>query len=190
MICLPARLPLLQVGEQHLIQYETRWLEHSIATAAESAGHDQWVFSADVARGVIQFLREGFSGSKITLNDLFERISQTLDKIGFPDIAARLEVTPPPVDIPLDAIARESCPACELFFFNELDARVREARASGIERVRFTGLNSALLELDPSRGSDQDSDTKTISHDTLRAEILVFLRRRAAESPGFAFIVK
>lgn len=183
MICLPARLPLLEVGNQAITEYGEGWLSQSISQAAESAGHGKWLFAEDVARGVIEYLRDRFPGSKITLGDLFERISRTLDTIGFPDIAAQLQAAPPPARISLADLAREAGPGCELFFFCSLDERFAEARASGVDRIRFTGFDKCVQALVP--------DARAVtSREALRAEVLSHLRHRAASAPGLRLVIR
>jgi hypothetical protein len=139
-------MPLLRVGQHDVAHYEARWLEDVIRRAAEAAGHRQWWPAADVARGVIQFLRDRFHKNIITLHDLFGKIGQTLKGIGFADIADRIHVEPPPMELSLLEIARES-ERFELLFFRRLADEVFELRELGATRLHCAGMRPAVKYL-------------------------------------------
>lgn len=175
MICLPARLPLIQVGTCEVAHYGPRWIEGSIERAAREAGHETWIFAEDVAQGVIQYLRDLFPGSSIALADLFERIGATLRAIGFHDVAEHLRVEPPPVEISLSEIARRAAPGFDLLFFRLLDERIAQLRTDGVSSVRFTGLEASSRILRPG-----------VSEATsLTREIVAFLSHRTSGDRGF-----
>ena len=108
MICLASHLPLLRVGRHDIAHYEVQWLEGVLQQAARQAGHEAWWPAGDVARGVLQFLRERFQENIITLNDLFLKVSHTLRSIGFPEIASAVRPEAPPLELCLLELARES----------------------------------------------------------------------------------
>jgi hypothetical protein len=121
MISLPSRLPLLCVGEEHVPNYEAAWIEDCLRRAAADAGHEAWWPAADVARGIVHFLRERFQQNIITLQDLFQRIDRTLKTIGYPEIAEVMQVESPPLTIDLLEIAQRSeSSGLELLFFHQL----------------------------------------------------------------------
>jgi hypothetical protein len=144
MICYSPRLPLLAAGGRETDSYGTAWVRQLIQRAATEAGHPQWVFAQDIASGVIEYLREKFTAPVITLAELHRKISRTLETVGFPDIAARLRLVPPPVEVSLAALAREASPGGELVFFHLLGERLSEAAATGAESVRLTGLGPCV----------------------------------------------
>jgi|GEM_PF-2799942 len=184
MICLHARLPLLHFGHCKVTYYEASWIEQSISQAAADAGHEKWIFAEDVALGVIQYLREKFEGSSITLPELFKKIARTLDTIGFPDIAAALKAEPPQIEVSLSEIVHQSAPGFELLLFRTLEKRLRELRHAGVKTVRFTGLDDWLSHLSPpDTGNDGDYHQR---------ELLAFLDHYAGSTsvPGERFTFK
>ncbi len=126
MICLPSQLPLLRFGNFEVVQYDSRWLEDSIIAAAERAGHDDWWIAADIAKGIIEYLRQRFPANTITVEELYEKISRALAVLGWEDVAKELEVEPPPLRISLAEIAQEAGDGFELAFFRLLRERLAE----------------------------------------------------------------
>ncbi|CAN5457973.1 hypothetical protein BH23VER1_BH23VER1_21460 [soil metagenome] len=182
MICLPANLPLLQVGSQEVHCYEARWLEQSIAQAARQAGHDKWIFAEDIAHGVLEYLRERFVGTRITLADLFDKIARTLDTVGFPDIAAKLEAAPPPIRVSLVDIAQQAAPGFDLLFYQLIDSRIQEIRISGASKIRFLDFQASVRLLEGSPRWQEAVPPR-------RAELLALLRHRASTG-GFSFVLR
>ncbi len=144
MICLASHLPLLRVGRHDVSNYEAHWLERVLQEAARQAGHDGWWPANDVARGVLQFLRERFEENIITLHDLFHRVSQTLRQIGFPEIASAVRPEPPPLEICLLELAREA-QGLELAFIPSLMRELAEMRLTGTGRLELLNLHAAVL---------------------------------------------
>ena len=101
-----------------------------LTQAARQAGHEAWWPAGDVARGVLQYLRERFDENIITLQDLFLRVSQTLRSIGFPEIASAVRPEPPPLEVCLLELAREA-QGLELGFLPGLMRELGELRQDG-----------------------------------------------------------
>ncbi|MFN0129232.1 MAG: hypothetical protein ACKV19_21390 [Verrucomicrobiales bacterium] len=144
MICLASHLPLLRVGRHEVSHYEEHWLEGVLREAAREAGHEGWWPAGDVARGVLQYLRERFEENIITLQDLFQRVSQTLRHIGFPEIASAVRPEPPPLDLCLLELAREA-EGLELGFLPALMRELGELRLTGAARFELVNLRPAVL---------------------------------------------
>ena len=126
MFSVSAHLPLLQIGRIALNHYEEQWLQRMIQRAAKKAGHDQWFFAEHVARGVIEYLRQRFDRQSITIEELLEKIEQTLTSIGFQEIAAELEAEPPPIDVSLPVLADQAASGYELTFFALIDHQIAD----------------------------------------------------------------
>ena len=150
MICLASYMPLLRVGGHEVVHYEAGWLEHVIQQAAAAAGHHAWWPAADVARGVIQYLRDRFEQNAITLQDLFQRVSQTLRHIGFPEIAGQIHLEAPPVDLCLLELAREA-EGLEFAFYGRLAGEMKTLREDGVRCIRASNLRAAISELSATR---------------------------------------
>lgn len=162
-------MPVLRVGQHDVAHYEANWLEDVISRAAADAGHDQWWPAADVARGVIQFLRDRFHKNIITLHDLFHKIGQTLQGIGFPEIADRIHAEPPPLDLFLLDFAREAGPGFELLFFRRLSDELASFQELGVTRLHCLQIREAVLHLLAAK-------TWTASCTDFESEILQFIR--------------
>lgn len=144
MICLASHLPLLRVGRHDISHYEVHWLERVLQEAARQAGHEGWWPAGDVARGVLQYLRDRFDENIITLHDLFHRVSQTLRSIGFPEIASAVRPEPPPLEVCLLELARES-QGLELAFVQGLLGELGELRRTGTPRLELVNLRAAVM---------------------------------------------
>ncbi|MEM7144050.1 MAG: hypothetical protein AAF591_02875 [Verrucomicrobiota bacterium] len=162
MIALPAQMPLLQVGSLEVAEYEKEWLQETIVRAAEQAGHEKWWFAEDVAKSVIIYLQKRFNHNTITLNELFDKVSRTLSKFGFADVANALTPTPPLLRISLAEIARESGPGFELFFFQSLGSKLDELFALDADRIHCADLKRAvkLLAGSPKKWTPACSELK------------------------------
>jgi hypothetical protein len=168
MICLASHLPLLRVGRHDISHYEVHWLEGVLRQAAQQAGHEAWWPAGDVARGVLQFLRDRFEENIITLHDLFHKVSQTLRTIGFPEIASAVRPEPPPLEVCLLELAREA-DGLELGFFQGLLRELGDLRTTGTPRLELVNLRAAVLCL---RGESE----WTAGGRELEAEIVALTR--------------
>ena len=191
MVCIAPRLPSVRFGQHESHRYDTAWIEQSIAHAAAQAGHTQWVFANDIARGVIEYLSEKFAAPQISLTDLGDKISCTLETVGFPDIAALLEMPPPPVEVSLATIARDGSPGFELYFFQQLDNEVGQLRRDGVDKIRFTGLRRAVDHLLPAPRKNRPArKLHAARQEHLRAEIVDFIRARTGGTPSTAVVIR
>ncbi|MGI9239217.1 MAG: hypothetical protein ACR2RV_00360, partial [Verrucomicrobiales bacterium] len=144
MICLPSQLPLLRFGNFEVVQYDARWLEDSIMAAAERAGHEDWWIATDIAKGIIEYLRQRYPSNTISVEELYEKISRALDVLGWDDVAAELQVGPPPLRISLAEIAKEAGDGFELAFFQLLRERLAETCVTGAQQVQCYGLKPGV----------------------------------------------
>lgn len=174
MISIASGLPLLQVGDRGISEYSSEWLETSIRSAAEQAGHAEWWFATDVVRSLFLYLKERFHSNVITVNELFEKIRLTLEALGFQDIAIHLHDQVPPCRISLVQVAHEAwmSGSYELCFFQRLGTCLDEAVATGTDTIHLCGLKPATKKL---RGAKRWSPACAQLHQ----EILVFIDRRA-----------
>ena len=146
MIALPSQLPLLRIGDNELTTYEGSWITTCIRSAAERAGHADWWIAEDIARGVLAYLKTRFQSSAITLEELEDKICRTLEKIGFQDVAAKISVEPPMIQLNLRDMARQS-EGIELVFFNLLDSRICALQNVGARKLSLTGIKEAIKHL-------------------------------------------
>ncbi len=144
MIAFHHHRPVLQTGHCVIGDYGQEWLEDVLAEAAETAGAPL-PFRADIARAVLLYLEESCPLNAVPLDYLFERIRNLLREVGLPRIAEHLRRQSPPVDIDLDALAREA--PLPLFFYEELRRRLEELRQLGLDTYRFRGQRACSLKL-------------------------------------------
>jgi hypothetical protein len=130
-----------------IVRYDESWFLAIIQEAAQRAGiKDVW-FAEHIARGIVIYLRERFSQTSIGIEELFAKISQTLQVVGFPQIARQLEPSAPPVLMCLDSLAAQAGSGYELSFFQLLSSALRDARERGSVHVHCAGLQSAVNRL-------------------------------------------
>lgn len=157
-----------------LTSYETEWLRECILHAAKEAGHPEWWPAGDVARGVENYLRHQFDGSSITLTELFDRLSVTLNKIGCGDIASHLRKTPPPVCLSLHELAKETDNKLEILFFKSLYSQLQSLRDVGFESFHFRDLRPCVKHLRSAKQWRNDCRQ-------LAAEITQFLSSQSSD---------
>ncbi|MDF1751449.1 MAG: hypothetical protein P1U89_01615 [Verrucomicrobiales bacterium] len=163
MIALPHHLPFVKVGSNTITPCQDHWLDQIIIDASAESNVPEWV-ATDISRGIQQYLQNSYEGTVIETEELFTKISTTLNKIGLPDVAERIDRTPPPLRISLTDLARRAGEAYELAFFQLLEDKCQEAIHSGATCVELHGLFSCVRIL---RGSRKWSMTA----DKLRKEI-------------------
>ncbi len=144
MIAFRNNRPVLQTGHCIIGDYDQEWLEAVLAEAAEAAGVSL-PFRADIARAVLLYLEDSCPLNAVPLEYLFARIRNLLREVGLPRIAEHLRKQAPPVDIDLDALAREA--PLPLFFYQELQRRIEELRRLGLDSYRFRGWKACSLKL-------------------------------------------
>ncbi len=170
MIALPSDLPLLQVGQHEYSACEPEWVEQSIRKAAKAAGHEDWWFACDVARSLILFLRNKYSGTTISIEDLNRRVQALLGKIGFGDIGERVQLTPPRLRVSLHDLAVEA-EGFELRFFQILGERLDELLHFGTRQITLQHARRGVKTLRAARNWSPKCDD-------LKQNILHFLQTR------------
>lgn len=158
-----------------VVRYEESWFLNIIEEAARRAGiKDVW-FAEHIARGIVIYLRERFPQSSIGIEELFQKISQTLHVVGFPQIARELEPSAPPAVTSLESLASQAGNAFELSFFQLLGAALRDARARGSVQIHCAGLSPAVTRLCQAKRWGRRCEV-------LRDEILAFVASELAGS--------
>ena len=140
MIAPPQRLPFVVWRNSRLIPLSENWLVESIDAAAGKVGYAEWELSHHIARAIAIYLEEEFNRQTINLDQLQEMMAQSIDKIGFPDVAQVTSIISPRVSISLSDLAKRS--SFELFFFPLLNQKIEDAlgyEASGLifEEIRL-----------------------------------------------------
>jgi len=163
MIALPHHLPFVRVGSNTITPCQDEWLDQIIIDAAAESNVPEW-FATDISKGIQQYLQNSYEGSIIDSEELFSKISTTLQQIGLPEVAAKIDRTPPPLRISLTDLARRAGEAYELAFFQLLEDKCQEAIDCGATTIECHGLINCVRIL---RGSRKWS----MSAESLRMEI-------------------
>ncbi len=169
MIALIGNRPALQIGCYQVIEYDTAWLDDALRRAARAADHEDFPFVADIRSGIVQYLETKCPLRLLRLEDLFERMRKMLVKIGCERIAEKLQALAPPITVSLVRAALAAGNGFELAFFETLRFELKDLRASGAEKISFTGLRESSMIL---RGSA----TWNPHCETLLTEIQAFLK--------------
>jgi hypothetical protein len=174
LIALAEQLPLLRMPRGEVIRYEESWFLDIIRDAALRAGiEDPW-FAEHIARGIVLYLRERFVHSSIGLDELFSKIADTLQAVGFPHIAHNLERSAPPASMCLASLAEAAGEGFELSFFHLLGSALRDARERGSVQLQCAGLHDAVNRLCRTKRWGRRCDA-------LRDEILTFVASEFAQ---------
>ncbi len=167
MIALPAALPLIRIGADSLALCKPEWLTETLAEATQGTNIPDWI-AVDLYKGIEDFLKNHYDGTVIDAAELFNRIRETLNKVGLNEVADNLNESVPPVRISLSELARRAGNGYELAFFHLLEGQFRSAARGGAESLECYGLENCVKHL---------ASTKKWSSrcESLKEEITVFL---------------
>jgi len=146
MIALPQRLPLVVWRNERLLPLSENWLAESIRLGATHAGYGHWDLAPHIARAIAVYLEEEFSATTISIPQLDEMLSKSIEKIGYQDVARVTELTAPRLSISLAEIADRA--SYEILFYPMLRERLDDAVALEARGVVFGELRPCVKILD------------------------------------------
>ena len=139
-------------AEGEIVEFENDWLALSLVEAALKAGHgDRWPHARHVAESVALHLELDFDGTVVTLSQITNLAKTAVTAIGYKDIACHLHLTPPPVRISLDDVARDAGQFYELRFFDILRTRLQQAAINRRNTIEIHNVRDGILRLGRSR---------------------------------------
>ncbi len=168
-------MPVLQVGEHQISDYDTYWIRRSIEDAARNANQPHFSFVDDVYDGIVFYLENKCSLRLLKLEDLYKRIRHTLKRIGCEAIANALKIESPPITISLERAAIEAGNGFELAFYQILNTEMLTLKELGAREVFFSEIRESILILKQSTKWYDDCDQ-------LEKDILLWLKN-AGTSP-------
>lgn len=171
MIALPDDLPLVQFEGGEVIAFERGWLVRSLMQAAQKAGYPDWWLAEHVAESVTAYLRLRFDEQVVAVPRLAKAVQSVLQVIGYAEVAAHFEPSPPPVRIFLAELARHAGAGYELAFFDLLGRAVKAAFSSRSSYCEITGLERCVKQLRAKKAWSRDCTA-------LRAEIVAYVREQ------------
>ncbi len=147
MILIASRLPVLQVGDYQLKNYDTKWLKRAIEVALLRAGMDNTEIAHDVYSGVLHYLENDCPWTALKVEDLYAKVHSLLEKIGLGRAQGHLPMYSPEVEISVVEQLKELDCQIELALFGALRAECETLHGYGVERIVMAEVKEAVSEL-------------------------------------------
>ncbi len=176
MVAFKEEFPYLRGDSGQLFEFDQAWLRAAITRAANEAGYPKWWLTDHVTESIAFYLRLRNDESVVPFDQLSQTVRYVLKVIGYKEIVPHFVPTPPPVSFSLLAIAQEAGAGYELAFFDALEKRITALVSARADSVLLCDLQACVKHL---RGAKMWTRTC----DTLREEIICFVRERLAIDP-------
>lgn len=180
MICIAGNMPVLQVGDHQISDYDTYWIRRAIENAAVRACQPHFAFIDDVYDGIVYYLEHKCPLRLLAIESLFTRIRHTLKRIGCEAIANAIEIESPPITISLERAAIDAGNGYELAFYQILQKEMISLKNLGAREVFFSEIRESVLIL---------KQTNDWEHDCVQLEkdIILWLKNAGTkpERQGF-----
>jgi hypothetical protein len=176
MVAFKEEFPYLRGDSGQLFEFDQAWLRAAITRAANEAGYPKWWLTDHVTESIAFYLRLRNDESVVPFDQLSQTVRYVLKVIGYKEIVPHFEPSPPPVSFSLLTIAQDAGAGYELAFFDGLEKRVNALVNAGADSLLLCDLQACVKHL---RGAK----TWTRMCDTLREEIICFVRERLSSTP-------
>ena len=183
MICIAGNMPVLQVGEHQISNYDTYWIRRAIENASIRANQPHFSFVDDVYDGIVFYLEHKCPLRLLAIESLFMRIRHTLKRIGCEAIANALEIESPPITISLERAAIEAGNGYELAFYQILQNEMMELKKLGAREVFFSEMRESILILKQAEHWHDDCDQ-------LESDILLWLKNAGTQPMRQGFRIR
>ncbi len=183
MICIAGNMPVLQVGEHQISDYDTYWIRRAIENAALRANQPHFAFVDDVYDGIVYYLEHKCSLRLLQIEMLYTRIRHTLKRIGCEAIANAIEIECPPITISLERAATEAGHGYELAFYQILQTEMLTLKELGAREVFFSEMRESVLILKQAEEWHDDCDQ-------LEGDILLWLRNAGTRPQRQGFRIR
>lgn len=140
-------MPVIQVGDYQVTNYDTFWIRRAIQNAADRAQNSEFAFVDDIYQGVVYYLENQCSLRLLELEALYKRIRHMLKRIGCEAIANALQIEAPPVTISLERAATKAGNGFELAFYQILQKEMRKLKKMGAKEVFFGHIRESIMVL-------------------------------------------
>ncbi|SDU15093.1 hypothetical protein SAMN05444156_2264 [Verrucomicrobium sp. GAS474] len=178
MIALPQRLPYVLWKGDRLLPLSEDWLAESLSSGSRAAGHDRWDLSAHIARAIVSYLEEEYCAATITPSQVNLMLAQSVEKVGFGDIAGKTALIAPRLAISLAEIA-DSAPY-ELLFYLRLREKLDDVVDMEVRGLICGDLRPCVKIL------DQAPRWRTTC-DALSEQIVTYIRTYMTSDPRRSF---
>src|SRR5436190_10299088 len=176
MVAFKEEFPYLRGDSGQLFEFDQAWLRAAITRAANDAGYPKWWLTDHVTESIAFYLRLRNDESVVPFDQLSQTVRYVLKVIGYKEIVPHFVPGPPPVSCSLLTIAQEAGAGYELAFFDGLEKRISALVNAGADSVLLCDLQACVKHL---RGAK--AWTRTC--DTLREEVICFVRERLSSTP-------
>lgn len=183
MICIAGNMPVLQVGEHQISNYDTYWIRRAIENASIRANQPYFTFVDDVYDGIVYYLEHKCPLRLLAIESLYTRIRHTLKRIGCEAIANALEIECPPITISLERAAIEAGNGYELAFYQILQKEMIDLKTLGAREVFFSEMRESILILKQADYWDGDCDQ-------LESDILLWLKNAGTQPQRQGFRIR
>jgi hypothetical protein len=175
MVAFKEEFPYLRCDSGQLFEFDQAWLHAAITRAADQAGYPRWWLTDHVTESIAFYLRLRNDESVVPFDQLSQTVRYVLKVIGYKEIVPYFVPSPPPVSFSLLEIAQEAGAGYELAFFDGLEKRISALVTARADSLHLCDLQACVKHL---RGAK----TWTRTCDTLREEVICFVRERLASS--------
>jgi hypothetical protein len=176
MVAFKEEFPYLRGDSGQLFEFDQQWLRAAITRAANDAGYPKWWLTDHVTESIAFYLRLRNDESVVPFDQLSQTVRYVLKVIGYKEIVPHFVPGPPPVSCSLLTIAQEAGAGYELAFFDGLEKRISALVNAGADSLLLCDLQACVKHL---RGAK----TWTRMCDTLREEVICFVRERLSSTP-------
>ena len=171
MVAFKEEFPYLRCDSGQLFEFDRDWLHAAINRAANAAGYPSWWLTEHVTESIAFYLHLRNDENVVAFSQLAETVQYVFKAIGYKEIIPYFTPAPPPIAISLVDVAASAGSGYELAFFDLLEKRIATLLETGVDNIRFSGLQRCVKFL---RGVKQ----WTRGCDTLREEVVCFIRER------------
>lgn len=165
MICIAGNMPIIQVGDYQVAEYDTFWIRRAIENAAIRADQEHFAFVDDVYDGIVYYLEHKCPLRLLELETLYDRIRHTLKRIGCEAIANSIQPESPPITLSLEHIAIEASTGYELAFYQRLKDEMGNLKKMGVKEVFFSQVRESIMVLKQTNKWSEECDQ--LEHDIL-----------------------
>jgi len=167
-------MPVLQIGEHQVSNYDTYWIRRAIKNAALRADQTHFTFLDEVYDGIVHYLEHKCSLRMLPIEELFTRIEHTLKKIGCEPIANMLQIECPPINISLERAAKDAGSGFELAFYSILLEEMKALKELGANDIFFSQIKESVLILSQTSQWTDDCDQ-------LEQDIMLWLKNTGTQ---------
>ncbi len=183
MICIAGNMPVIQVGDYQVTNYDTFWIRRAIQGAADRTQHSEFAFVDDVYEGVVYYLENQCSLRLLKLEALYDRIRHMLKRIGCEGIANALQIEAPPVTISLERAAVEAGNGFELAFYQILQKEMRGLKKMGAKEVFFGQVRESIMVLKQSQDWSEGCEQ-------LERDIMLWLKKEGTKPQRLGYRIR